>query len=250
MTTIRVGVAMLPQLLPTQWADGATVAIVIDTLRFTSTACVALQAGAKSITVMSQIDAARQHASGCQPPMLLCGERHCTKIPGFDLGNSPLEYTASRVANRQLIFSTTNGTVAVEATQNAQTTALGSLLNRAAVVQWLTTQESSAAWIVCAGTDGQIAHEDVLTAGAMLERLLVMLPTTRFINDSALLALEAWRSAQSHDRLLQHLQAARGGRNLIESGFASDVAFVADLDRSPCVPVLQDSVFVPHVQRE
>ncbi len=240
----QLGVALLPQLLPSTWATEPTIAIVIDTLRFTSTACVALEAGAQSIAVMSDIDTARQLANSIDPPMLLCGERHCAKIPGFDLGNSPLEYTASRVANRPLIFSTTNGTVAVEATQTAQTTALGSLLNRAAVVQWLMSQPITTIWIVCAGTDGQVAQEDVLTAGAMLDQLRSISPTTHFINDSAQLSLDAWRSILRDNSLLEHLQSARGGRNLIESGFAQDVEFVAELDRLQCVPVLREKVFV------
>lgn len=245
----QVGVAMLPQLLPTGWADQPCVAIVIDTLRFTSTACVALEAGAASIAVMSHIEAARQLATSTQPPMFLCGERHCAKIPGFDLGNSPLEYTPARVANRQLIFSTTNGTVAVEATQAAQITALGSLLNRAAVVEWLSSQTIATTWIVCAGTDGQVAQEDVLTAGAMVDQLLSLPQPMRLVNDSAQLALAAWRSVQRENSLMEHLQQAQGGRNLIESGFAPDVELVAELDRSPCVPVLQGHAFVASTNR-
>ncbi len=171
MNPLRVGVALLPQLLPTGWSDTQAVAIVIDTLRFTSTACVALSGGAASIAVMSDIDAARRVASSTEPPMLLCGERHCVRIPGFDLGNSPLEYTPERIAGRRLIFSTTNGTVAVEATRAAQTTVLASLLNRQRVVQWLSAAPGSIAWIVCAGTDGQVAQEDVLTAGAIIDGL-------------------------------------------------------------------------------
>ena len=248
----KLGVAMLPQLLPAGWADQPCAAIVIDTLRFTSTACVALEAGAASIAVMSHIEAARQLATTSQPPMLLCGERHCAKIPGFDLGNSPLEYTPARVANQQLIFSTTNGTVAVEATQTAQTTALGSLRNRAAVAQWLvdwlSSQPMATAWIVCAGTDGQIAQEDVLTAGAILDQSL-LLRKIRLINDSAELALDAWRNVRRALSLKEHLKTAQGGRNLIESGFAQDVEFVAEVDRSPCVPVLNGNVFVSIANR-
>ncbi len=175
--------------------------------------------------------------------MLLCGERHCVKIPGFDLGNSPLEYTAELVRDRQLIFSTTNGTVAVEAVQLAQSVALGSLLNRTAVAQWLSSLPEANAWIVCAGTDGHIALEDVLTAGAILHQLSTIDPTMELLNDSAHLALNAWRQIERENNLLQQLKAARGGRNLIESGFAADVEFVGQLDLSLCVPRQKDGVF-------
>ncbi len=234
-----LGVALLPQLLPDDWAQAepsrGAIAVVIDTLRFTSTACVALRAGATSITVLSQIESARQLARSGQPPLLLCGERHCVKIPGFDLGNSPFEYTDETVHGRQLVFSTTNGTVAVEAAEPAQQVALGSLLNRAAVVQWILAQPPAPIWIICAGTDGQIAHEDVLAAGAIAE--LLCQAGCSVLNDSAQLALDAWRQVAQPHSLLERLRSARGGRNLIESGFADDVDFASRLDSLPCVPV-------------
>lgn len=237
---MNIRVALLPQLLPPDWARSPTVAIVIDTLRFTSTACIAIQAGANSIAVMSNIEAARGLAIGSQPRRILCGERHCTKISGFDLGNSPLEYVPAVVGQRQLIFSTTNGTVAVEAAQPAQTIALGSLLNRNAIAQWLIAQSVDNAWLVCAGTDGQVAQEDVLTAGAILDRLVVG-SSIQVGNDSANLARDAWRSVVREGNLLQSLLEAQGGRNLVDSGFLDDVEFVAQLDRCDVVPRLDES---------
>ncbi len=68
MNSLKIGVAQLPALLPSDWANSPTAAVVIDTLRFTSTACVALDAGARSIQVMSHIDAARQLASTTATP--------------------------------------------------------------------------------------------------------------------------------------------------------------------------------------
>lgn len=233
---LSVGVALLPQLLPADWAELPTIAIVIDTLRFTSTACVALQAGTQCVRVISDIEQARLLAATTQPAMLLCGERHCVKIPGFDLGNSPLEYLESTVNQRELIFSTTNGTVAVEAVQAAEQIALGSLLNRSALTKWLSEHPIQRAWIVCAGTDGQVAQEDVLTAGALLDGLH-KLAKVDHLNDSASLSLNAWRQVQLENRLLDELRAAKGGRNLIENGFTQDVEFAARIDQSNCVPL-------------
>ena len=245
-----LGVALLPHWLPPGWAEPNAVAVVIDTLRFTSTACQALAAGARSISVLSDIQAARDLAATTQPRQLLCGERLCAKIPGFDLGNSPAEYTRAVVNDRDLIFSTTNGTVAVEACAAARAIALGSLLNRASIVQWLhngwnvqpatsLTQKPSKIWIVCAGTDGQVAAEDVLTAGAILDGLLQLAQPDQSLNDAAQLALDAWRNVDREGSLLHRLQQARGGSNLIESGFARDIDLVAQLDSCDCVPVSQ-----------
>ncbi|MCC6509909.1 MAG: 2-phosphosulfolactate phosphatase [Pirellulaceae bacterium] len=254
-----IAVALLPRLLPSDWAAKPAVAVVIDTLRFTSTACVALANHARAVTVLSDIQQARQLAAASPAPLkaLLCGERDCIRIDGFDLGNSPAEYDRNIVAGRELIFSTTNGTVAVEKAQAAQALALGSLLNRHAVCQWLADQiapqlanplASSAShpsssptfhpqvdqpnvWLICAGTDGEVACEDVLTAGAIIDRL-----DWSTANDSAALARSAWRSLADRQALLDQLRQARGGRNLIDSGFQSDVAAVADVDSLSCVP--------------
>ena len=45
--------------------------------------------------------------------VLLAGERQGKTLPGFDLGNSPLEYTPARVRQLDLVMTTTNGTRAL-----------------------------------------------------------------------------------------------------------------------------------------
>lgn len=261
---LSVSVALLPKLLPAKWSDAHAVAVVIDTLRFTSTACVALAAGAKGVTVVSDIEQARRAAAGCSAgAALLCGERACVRIPGFDLGNSPAEYIAGAVEHRELIFSTTNGTVAVEASQAASEVVLGSLLNRSALCQWLADLPQRLAggggpvevWCVCAGTDGHVAWEDVLTAGAIIDRLVSIRPDCQLGNDSSALALAAWKSvahAQGGNqagecaaeeaepelsaRLVEAMRTALGGRNLVEAGFEDDLRLVASVDSLTIVP--------------
>jgi 2-phosphosulfolactate phosphatase len=256
---LSISVALLPKLLPARWTGRRSIAVVIDTLRFSSTACVALAAGAKGLTVVSDIEQARRVA-GSVPDgaALLCGERACVRIPGFDLGNSPAEYVAATVKNRELIFSTTNGTVAVEASQAAQEVVLGSLLNRSALCRWLadSAQQNAAdgepleVWFVCAGTDGQVALEDVLTAGAIMEGLVATAPKCLLGNDSSALALAAWedvaREGDDGDmdeagqtlssRLLASMCMSLGGHNLIEAGFEGDLRLVAAVDSLAVIP--------------
>ena len=45
--------------------------------------------------------------------MLLAGERRCCTIPGFDLGNSPREFTRETVEGKTILITTTNGTRAL-----------------------------------------------------------------------------------------------------------------------------------------
>ncbi len=248
---LRIFVAQLPQLLPANWATNSkvselngnnlTLAVVIDALRFTTTAAVALQAGAAAVSVAAEIDTARALATQMGPGTLLCGERHCHRIEGFHLGNSPLEYTTASVGTRNLVFSTTNGTLAVASAAAAQQVLLGSLTNRQAVASWIVSSGFSRIWFVCAGTDGQIAAEDVLTAGAITQACQ-QLADCELCNDSAIIAAEFFaqqasaRNATTQSRISQLLAQAAGGRNLIEAGYESDLAEVAKLDSLTVVP--------------
>jgi 2-phosphosulfolactate phosphatase len=239
---LQLFVAQLPQLLPAHWYSPSTLAVVIDTLRFTTTAAVALQAGADSATVAAEVDGARKLANDLGPQTLLCGERHCHRIDGFHLGNSPFEYTPAAVAKKQLVFSTTNGTVAVAAANAAQQIVLGSLINRSAVAQWIVDSGFSKVWVVCAGTDGQVALEDVLTAGGIARACIERQQLTQLCNDSAILAAELYSQiehgsvAETQLRIVDLLSRSAGGRNLIKAGFEMDIAEVAKLDSLSVVP--------------
>ena len=241
---IQFFVAQLPQLLPADWSQAGepTLAVVIDTLRFTSTACIALHAGAASVSVAAEVEEARRLAGDMGRGTLLCGERHCHRIEGFQLGNSPFEYSPAVIAERALVFSTTNGTRAVAAAEGAQQVVLASLVNRAAIVDWIFASHYKRVWMVCAGTDGQIAAEDVLTAGAILCGCNSRDTSSILANDSATIAYRLFASLRDEfgsvsDKAISRLMTeAAGGQNLIQSGYGSDIAPVAQLDSIAIVP--------------
>lgn len=248
-----------------------TTAVVIDTLRFTTTACQALQVGARSVQVAPTIERAHRMAEACSPTALLCGERLGHRIEGFDLGNSPVEVTRDQVDGRDLVFTTTNGTLAVEAVQHLPTILLAALVNRQATSRFVHDHTSGDTIIVCAGTNGHVTWEDVLTAGAIIDLLISPAADFAYGNDSALLAHSAWQNwlanagqlsstadgklsstaggggnsdqrtkqsgltEQATARLLAELSRSLGGRNLLKSGYQRDLQFAAQLDRLPVV---------------
>ncbi len=250
-----VRVSLLPQLLAADGTDKADAAVVIDTLRFTTTACQALAAGACSVTVASDIETAKSLAApqldadsenlAARRP-LLCGERHCQPIAGFDLGNSPYEYAPSTVSGRDLIFTTTNGTRAVSAARHASLIYLAGLVNRTAVARCLLTtvqpMSSRYTWIVCSGTDGEVAAEDVLAAGAIIDALGNLSNSIVLGNDAAGLSLALWQQCQAPSRQLgktgisRLFQQCRGGKNLIENGYERDLVFAEQVDALDVVP--------------
>ena len=97
--------------------------------------------------------------------------------------------------------------------------------------------------LVCSGTGGAVTREDVLLAGAIADRLSAA--SNADLQDSAVLAADAWRSATKGEatptigvaRLAQLLQASRGGRNCLRLGLAADIDAAATIDCLDCVPV-------------
>ena len=136
----------------------ADVAVVVDVLRATSTATQALAAGYRSVLCAESIERALTLRA---PGRILAGERRCVRPPGFHQGNSPHE--AVRRRGDELVLATTNGAPAiVAAAQHAPVVLVACLLNLDAVIAAL---EGADVQVVCAGTDGAVALEDVYVAG-------------------------------------------------------------------------------------
>ena len=116
---MKLHVVFAPGGLAPADVQGRTV-FVIDILRATTTMCAALDHGAKAIIpVASTEEALRLAQTIGSTDVLLAGEKDCVRIPGFHLGNSPLEMTETTVRGKTLIVTTTNGTKALLAAQGA-----------------------------------------------------------------------------------------------------------------------------------
>ena len=113
--------------------------MVIDVFRFTTAALAALEAGAAGIYVVKEVEEAIELRAK-DPRLLLAGERRALKVPGFDFGNSPLEFT-NRVQGRRIVWCTTNGTNAVTMAAAADEVILASLRSAAAAAEYLSAQE-------------------------------------------------------------------------------------------------------------
>src|SRR5688572_25556818 len=118
---------------PTELTDrslAGTVVAVVDVLRATSTIVEAIANGARAILPAADMDDALRLAQTIgRSEVLMCGERGARKIEGFDLGNSPLEFTSEVVADKLVVMTTTNGTRALIAGQTADRCIVAGFLN-------------------------------------------------------------------------------------------------------------------------
>ena len=109
----------LPDDMPRESVAGG-IAIIIDVLRASTTIVTALEEGAAFVKPVADVDEARRLKHGDFSSCLLGGERGGLQIAGFDLGNSPAEYTHSVVAGRGVVMTTTNGTLAIKRCETAR----------------------------------------------------------------------------------------------------------------------------------
>ncbi|MGA2798224.1 MAG: 2-phosphosulfolactate phosphatase [Thermoguttaceae bacterium] len=241
----RINVYALPKFSDPEALAGGT-AVVIDVLRASTTIIYALQAGAKAVIPCREIAEARRIAAGFSPnEKILGGERGGMPIEGFDLGNSPEEYTPERVRGKTVVFTTTNGTQALLHAKRARQIVLGAFVNTTAVVQYLFGQEN--VHLLCAGTDGQSSEDDILLAGMLVEKLQRQGGALYKLNDEAIAACELWRhtleithasttNRPGSEPLAKILRHSLGGKNLASLGMDSDILAAARIDRFAIVP--------------
>lgn len=239
MSKSTISVHLLPCLVEPEALAGKAV-VVIDVLRATTTIVHALGAGATAVVPCLEIAEARQKQNEAGGG-LLGGERGGVRIEGFDLGNSPTEYTPTRVGGKTIFFTTTNGTKAMLRCRLASKVWMGSFVNLSAVCHELASETQID--IVCAGTDGQVTREDVLVAGAIVDELSRLAPSAGWVlNDQADIAADAWRllvrNLAERGPLSQAMRESRGGRNLIELGQQDDIDIAAQIDKFTIAPQL------------
>jgi 2-phosphosulfolactate phosphatase len=227
-------VHLLPQLVPEGRLKGGT-AIVIDVLRATTTIVHALAAGCTCVRPCCEIDEAKKLADGMRAgKVILAGERGGEKIPGFDRGNSPREFTTATAQGLTLVLTTTNGTRAMLRAAEAERVILAAFVNFSAACEQVRADKRPL-HIICAGTDGEPSVEDTLLAGAFVDVLCERYELR--LNDTARMA---WDCFENNGPLLRStLEVGRGGQTLKKLGYDEDIAAAAEIDSLMLVPELK-----------
>ena len=226
----------LPEdLSPADLAEG--VVVIIDVFRASTTIVHALTAGAKSIIPCKSVSEAKAfNRQGDPEGILLGGERDGVMIPGFDLGNSPLNYSEAVVAGKEIIFTTTNGTNALMHAQQADDVIVGCFSNINVIIEYLLESDMNI-HLVCAGTNGKPTPEDTLCAGAIGLGVTQVLKKKIDVSEAATEAIEAYKQcAGSVAKYKEKLYSGPGAENLKELGMFTDLARCAVWDLSEIIP--------------
>ncbi len=214
--------------------------LVIDVLRASTTIAVALANGARKIIPFESAEEAVTRSKAFErSDVRLAGERRMLPIPGFDLGNSPGEFTTEAVRGKTILLATSNGTVVLAGTHAARATFVGSYVNFSAALAVLRghARRGDDIAILCAGSERQFALEDAACAGRFV-RGLGRRNVKPHLNDAAVTCLLLEKRLGGDIPAL--LERSSHGRALVEAGFVADLAVCAALDTHPVVPVHQD----------
>lgn len=219
-------------------------AVVIDVLRATSVITTALDNGAHEVIPVKTVDEAQSLFATSDATSTLCGgERNSLKIEGFDLSNSPLEYKKKVVEGKAIVFTTTNGTNAINNIKGADEVILACFRNAVAVVDHLiglSHRGNQDAVMVCAGTEGCFSLDDGLCAGMMIELLKQQIEVE--MDDLGILLNHFYN--ESKGNLFGALSSCCHLKRLFTLGFYDDIRFCLETNCVKTVPVFLDGKIV------
>ncbi|KJZ84682.1 hypothetical protein ClosIBUN22A_CONTIG168g03427 [Clostridium sp. IBUN22A] len=148
------------------------IAVVIDMFRATSVIVTALNNGCEEVIPFLTIEETLESSEELnREEYILGGERRAVKIDGFDLSNSPLEYTKEVVENKKVLITTTNGTRTLTKSNSAKRIIIAAMINAKAVADKLLEINEDVV-IINAGTNGNFSMDDYICSGYIINEML------------------------------------------------------------------------------
>lgn len=244
---INISVYLSQSLVPDELTLKDKNVVVVDVLRASSTILTALVNGAKEVIPAENVSVAARISKGLGNSVL-CGERNGKVIEGFKLGNSPFEYTPEIVKSKSLVFSTTNGTVAISKSKFAKTCVLASFLNLSAVIEHLLAINDDFT-IVCSGKLNDYCVEDSAYAGLIISRLFEINSKANYtLFDSGYVCYQLTKQLiyknlkPDQHRVLNMFKKSEHGKYLLSLGFEKDLEYCSQIDTLINLPVFKNNI--------
>lgn len=214
--------------------------VVIDVLRASTTIASALHNGAKEIIPVTTVERAVKISGNLfGDHVLRGGERNGKMIEGFNLGNSPFDYSEDKIRGKAIIFSSTNGSLAIEKARFARNVVIGGFVNISLVVQFIKEIKQDFV-ILCAGNNGMFSLEDSVCAGMLVHRLTEEDGVELSLSDAAIAATVLFKGNSKN--LLKMVKNSEHGKYLTSIGYADDLPACAGVDTIPVLPQLLGNV--------
>lgn len=207
-----------------------SIVVVVDIFRATTSICTAFHHRIKSVRTVADIEEARLWKS---KGYLVAAERNVQRVDFADFGNSPFEFTEEKVKGKELIFTTTNGTQAIDIAQDADQILIGAFSNLEAISEYCTAQQKDIT-ILCAGWNNKVCIEDTLFAGSLSEKLLET-GKFEFHSDSVKTSLDLWDIAKTD--LFSYIRQTEHYGRLVKNNLQDSVNYCLTPNTAPIVPI-------------
>lgn len=227
---MKVDVCFSPALYPAYHNQEAVV-VVVDIFRATTTMATAFKNGVRSIRPVATIEEACIYK---EKGWLVGAERNVQRCEFADFGNSPFDYTSEKVAGKEIVFTTTNGTRAIAVAQSAFRVVAGAFINLQAVANYCLSHNRDVV-VLCSGWQDKVNIEDTLFGGALAEALI----STGFYttgSDAAIIARCIWK--EHKDNLMCCIEQTDHFLRLKANHLDDSVPYCLALNSTTLVPEL------------
>jgi 2-phosphosulfolactate phosphatase len=185
---MKIDVCLSPVLYPAYYKPEQTV-IVTDIFRASTSIVTAIANGAQSIIPVETVEEAQQYKS---QGLLVGAERNTKRCDFADFGNSPFDYAPEAVNGQTIVFTTTNGTKAINIARNAYRVIIGAFINLEAVISYCLRHQKDILVMASAWED-KVNIEDSIFGGALADEL-IRRHSCQPASDAARITLDMWNT--------------------------------------------------------
>lgn len=235
---MKIDVCFSPALYPV-YHNPEAIVVVVDVFRATTTMAAAFKNGVRSIRPVATVEEAQEYKA---KSWLVGAERNVKRCDFADFGNSPFDYTPEKVAGKDVIFTTTNGTRAITIARSAYRVITGAFINLQAVADYCLFHERDVV-VLCSGWQDKVNTEDTLFGGALVD---VLAQTGKYepATDAATIARDMWTT--NKDNLIAYLDPTDHMARLKANHLEDAVPYCLTLSSTDVVPelVIEEEVLI------
>ncbi len=229
----NIEVCFSPALFP-DFRNPEAIAVIVDILRATSAIVTAFENGVDRIIPVGTLEEARAFK---EKGFMVAAERDGLVRDFADFGNSPHNFTRERVAGKQIVYSTTNGTQAIHVAKDCNQVLIGAYLNFTSLKDWIIKQQRDVIFL-CAGWKNKFNLEDTLFAGAMGGELISS-GEFETICDSTNAALDLY--GQARNDMMHYIDKVAQRTRLRKNKLDDVIPYCHTFDLTRVIPILKNN---------
>jgi 2-phosphosulfolactate phosphatase len=214
--------------------NDTAIVVIVDILRATSAIVTAFMNGVKSIIPVATLEEAMDYK---KKGFLVAAERDGIVRDFADFGNSPYNFRREIIGGKDIVYSTTNGTLSIMMAKESHRVLIGSYLNLQALVDYIYSEDRDLV-ILCAGWKNKFNLEDTLFAGLLAEEVL---KNNRFTTncDSTYASVDLWNLAKND--LMGYIEKAAQRHRLKKSKLDDVIGYCHTMNLTQLIPALKEN---------